>query len=202
MNTVKAFETALATIKTKEANAVKAAINAIPFTVTEADKATVEAARALYDAYVAEYTDYDIARGTATPDGYVADDFEIATLVRAEASLGLNDYSAEREAAAKAAAIADIEGLKIKANSTAAKGSITVKWTVSEEVEGVKYQVYKSTKAQKGYTKAITTTKTSFKNTKNLKAGTRYYYKVRAIGVVDGVTYYSDWSNKANRIAK
>ena len=81
--------------------------------------------------------------------------------------------------------------------------SITVKWTVTGNTEHVeKYQVYKSTKAQKGYKKSITTTKTSFKNTKNLTKGTRYYYKVRAIGVVDGVTYYSDWSNKANRIAK
>ena len=103
---------------------------------------------------------------------------------------------------AKIEAIAAIEGLKIKANSSAKKGSITVKWTVSEEVEGVKYQVYKSTKAQKGYKKAITTSKTSFKNTKNLEKGTRYYYKVRAIAEVEGVTYYSDWSNKANRIAK
>ena len=192
-------EGALAKIKANEADAVKAAINAIPFTVTEADKATVEAARALYDAYVAEYTNYDIARGTATPDGYVADDFDVTALVRAEASLGLNDKSEE---IAKAEAIAAIEGLKIKAKSSAKKGSITVKWTVSEEVEGVKYQVYKSTKAHKGYKKSITTSKTTFKNTKNLKKGTRYFYKVRAIGEVDGATYYSDWSNKANRIAK
>ena len=64
------------------------------------------------------------------------------------------------------------------------------------------FQVWKSTKAQKGYKKAITTKKTSFKNTKNLKKGVRYFYKVRAYKVVDGKTYYSDWSNKANRIAK
>ena len=130
----------------------------------------------------------------------------IEDLVEAETILGLNDKSEEIAALeaekAKVEAIAALEGLKIKASSSAKKGSITVKWTASEEVEGVKYQVYKSTKAQKGYKKAITTTKTSFKNTKNLEKGTRYYYKVRAIGVVDGVTYYSDWSNKANRIAK
>jgi len=99
-------------------------------------------------------------------------------------------------------AIAAIEGLKIKASSTKGKGYIKVKWTVSEEVEDVKYQVYKSTKAHSGYKKSITTSKTTFKNTKNLKKGTRYFYKVRAIGEVDGVTYYSDWSNKANRVAK
>ena len=96
-----------------------------------------------------------------------------------------------------------VESLKIKASSTAKKGSITVKWTVKGDKTAVDgYQVYKSTKAQKGYKKAITTKKTSFKNTKNLKKGVRYFYKVRAYKVVDGKTYYSDWSNKANRIAK
>ena len=96
-----------------------------------------------------------------------------------------------------------VTSLKIKASSKATKGAITVKWTVKGDKAAVDgYQVYKSTKAQKGYKKAITTTKTSFKNTKNLKKGVRYFYKVRAYKVVDGKTYYSDWSNKANRIAK
>lgn len=96
-----------------------------------------------------------------------------------------------------------VESLKIKASSSAKKGSITVKWTVNGNAAAADgYQLYKSTKAQKGYKKCITTTKTSFKNTKNLKKGTRYYYKVRAYAVVDGVKVYSDWSNKANRIAK
>ena len=181
--------------------AVVAAIKAIPLNVTEADKATVEAARAAYDAYVAKYTDVEALYYTNSyTEGFAADDIAgLGNLTSAETVLGLNDKSEE---IAKMEAIADIEGLKIKANSSAKKGSITVKWTVSEEVEGVKYQVYKSTKAQKGYKKSITTSKTSFKNTKNIKKGTRYYYKVRAIGVVDGVTYYSDWSNKANRVAK
>ena len=98
---------------------------------------------------------------------------------------------------------AAVKGLKLTTKSSAKKGSITVKWTVKGDKAAVDgYQVYKSTKAQKGYKKAITTKKTSFKNTKNLKKGTRYFYKVRAYKVVDGKTYYSDWSNKANRIAK
>ena len=99
--------------------------------------------------------------------------------------------------------IAAVEALKITAKSTAKKGSITVKWTVKgDKAAADGFQVWKSTKAQKGYKKAITTKKTSFKNTKNLKKGVRYFYKVRAYKVVDGVKYYSDWSNKANRIAK
>ena len=96
-----------------------------------------------------------------------------------------------------------VETLKIKASSKATKGAITVKWTVKgNKAAADGFQVWKSTKAQKGYKKAITTKKTSFKNTKNLKKGVRYFYKVRAYAVVDGVKVYSDWSNKANRIAK
>lgn len=39
-------------------------------------------------------------------------------------------------------------------------------------------------------------------NKKNLKKGKRYFYKVRAYKVIDGKTYYSDYSNLANRYAK
>ena len=97
----------------------------------------------------------------------------------------------------------DVQALKITASSTAKKGSITVKWTVKGDASAADgYQVWKSTKQSKGYKKAITTTKKSYKNTKGLKKGTRYYYKVRAYKVVDGKNVYSDWSNKAYRVAK
>ena len=96
-----------------------------------------------------------------------------------------------------------VESLKLTAKSFAKKGSITVKWTVKGDASAADgYQVWKSTKQSKGYKKAITTTKKSYKNTKGLKKGTRYYYKVRAYKVVDGKKVYSDWSNKAYRVAK
>ena len=64
-------------IKAADKAAVVKAIAAIPerANLTEADKATVENARKLYDAYVAEYTDYEDPY-----PGYVADDFDYATL--------------------------------------------------------------------------------------------------------------------------
>ena len=97
-----------------------------------------------------------------------------------------------------------VEALKITASSKATKGAITVKWTVKEgdasAADG--FQVWKSTKMNKGYKKAFTTTKTTYKNTKGLKKGVKYYYKVRAYKVVDGVNVYSDWSNKAYRTAQ
>ena len=191
-------------IKTSEREAVEKAIKAIPVNVTDADKATVEAARKLYDAYVAKYTDlealYDETNGTTVnaggyTKGYAADDIAISALTAAETVLGLNAPTAADK----------VEALKITAKSTAKKGSITVSWTVKGDATAADgYRVYRSTKKNSGFgTKPLfTTTKQTYKNTKNLKKGTRYYYKVRAYKVVDGKTYFSDWSNKAIRKAK
>jgi len=97
----------------------------------------------------------------------------------------------------------DVEAVKINAGSSAKKGSITVKWTVDGNEDAVEaYEIWKSTKKNSGFKKAFTTEKKSYKNTKGLKKGTRYYYKVRAIAFVDGEKITSDWSNKAYRIAK
>ena len=184
--------------------AVVAAIKAIPLNVTEADKATVEKARKLYDEYVAKYNDNTVfyytdheADGHGGYDkdcfveGYAADDIAIKALTDAETVLGLNVNPADA-----------VKALKITARSTAKKGSITVKWSVVGEADIDGYQIWKSKKANSGYKKAFTTTKKSYKNSKGLKKGTRYYYKVRAYKVIDGKNVYSDWSNKANRKAK
>ena len=193
LTTIGAYNTidkALDDIRAAEKAAVKKAINAIPVNVTEADKAAVEAARALYDAYVAEYTDYE----DDTFAGNAANDFLdcYRELALAEATLGLNEDPAK-----------DVEALKITASSTAKKGSITVKWRVKGDTSAVEgYEIWRSTKKSSGYSKFFTTTKLTYKNTKSLKKGTRYYYKVRAYAYIDGVKVTSDWSNKAYRIAK
>ena len=96
-----------------------------------------------------------------------------------------------------------VESLKITASSKATKGAITVTWKVVGDAEAADgYQIWKSTKKNSGFKKAFTTSKTSYKNTKGLKKGVRYYYKVRAYIVVDGKNVYSDWSNEAYRTAK
>ncbi len=168
-------------------NAAQAEVVAAIAAITEGNptKSEVKAARDLYDAFVKEYTDYEA-------DYDARDVINVDKLLFAEATLA-------------AQAIADVEGLKITASSKAGKGYIQIKWTVKGDAEAADgYQVYRSVKRNSGFgTKPYFTTKNkTYKNTKSLKKGKRYYYKVRAYKVVDGKKIYSDWSNKAYRIAK
>ena len=186
-------------IQKDAAAAVTKAIAAIPVkaNLTSANKATVEAARKAYDAYVAEYTDYYTPYVSAgnTKDGFVADDFNYQSLFNAETQLGLNTVDPAMA----------VKAFKIKASSKATKGAMTISWRV---IDGDKsaakgYQVWRSTKANKGFKKMITTKKMTYKNTKNLKKGTTYYYRVRAYArTAEGKLVFSDFSNKAYRKAK
>ena len=198
----------LADIQETARKAVVAAIKAIPLNVTEADKATVEKARKLYDEYVAKYNDNTVfyyTDHTATGhggydkecfvEGYAAYDIAVKTLIDAETLLGLNT---EDPAMA-------VKAFKIKASSKATKGAMTIKWRVidGDKSAAAGYQVWRSTKANKGFKKMITTKKMSYKNTKGLKKGTTYYYRVRAYAkTAEGKLVYSDFSNKAYRKAK
>jgi len=140
----------------------------------------------------------------------------------------LADYEAARaaEEAAKTEAEAAqqaLDSISLKATSAAAPKSMTISWTPSimEETEDGSqqtaneayttlvlakfvdgYEVFKSTSKNDGYEKVRTTSKLSYKNTKGLKKGTRYYYKVRAYKQVGEETLYSDWSNVTYRKAK
>ena len=174
--TLAGLSTAIDKVKTTEANAVKALIAKIPVNVTEADKATVQAARAAYDAYVADWTDYfDFA------NGYAADDMGAAlrTLLLAEASLGLN-YDAEENAKAY------VQDLKIAARSV--KTSKGVKVTINADVQPlldagftVEYKFYRSTKSNKNFgTAKVTKTTNTYLNTSGVK-GTKYYYKAKLV---------------------
>ncbi len=100
-----------------------------------------------------------------------------------------------------------IQKTTIKVWSSAKKNAITIKWKKSDDFKVDYYQVFRFTKKNSGYgTKAFYTTKTgkqkSYKNTKQLKKGARYYYKIRGVRVLDGQEIYTKWSNKVNRIAK
>ena len=75
----------------------------------------------------------------------------------------------------KPAAVTAKAALNVKATSK--KGKVTLKWTKIEGASGVKYTIYRSTKAKGKYTKIGTTKKTSFTDKKS-KKGKTYYYKV------------------------
>lgn len=182
-------DAALKALKDAEKKAVVDAVRAIPLNITSADRDTVKKARDLYDAYVKEYTDYEKPYNEAKDLAA-----QYSELVKAEAIVGLSVVDPAKL----------VEGLKITARSIAKKGSITVKWTVVGDTKSVKgYEIWRSTKKTSGFKKMITTSKTTYKNTKNLKKGVRYYYKVRAIAyTADKVKVKSDWSNKAFRVAK
>ena len=152
-------------------------IAAIPELPTLADADAVKAARAAYDKLT------DLQKSTFSTA-------LVAKLTAAEKTL-----SAEQ--------IAATQSLKLTAKSAAVKGKMTITWKVNgTAVTGVKYQVMRSLHKNYGYKLMKTTSLKKYVNTKNLKAGKTYYYKVRAFITVDGVKYYSDWSNKAFRTAK
>lgn len=116
--------------------------------------------------------------------------------------------------------------VSVHATSTASKGAMNLTWSVSlkdtaddensgiaggstgidgsgsilENIDG--YELWKSTSKTSGYTLLKDSTKLKFKNTSNLKKGTRYYYKVRAYKEVGGDRIYSDWSKVTYKIAK
>ena len=99
--------------------------------------------------------------------------------------------------------VTGVEDTTIKASSSQGKGYVQVEWEKSPGYKMDYYEVFRSTKSDSFAEKAFYTTsdglKTSYRNTKELVKGTRYYYRVRGVRDIDGSTYYSQWSNLAYR---
>ena len=92
-----------------------------------------------------------------------------------------------------------VRSVTIKASSSLKKSGSTRKvklsWSLSQDIDGMKYQIYKSTKKNSGYSKIYTTSKQTFTNTSGLTKGKTYYYKVRGYKYINGKYYYTDWAN-------
>ena len=100
--------------------------------------------------------------------------------------------------------ITAVNDYKLTVEAEVTKGKVVLTWEKapdSSDAEIGGYQVWKSTKANSGYSKIGSTKNTKFTNTANLKKGTRYYYKVRIYKVIDGKVYYGQWT-KLNVKAK
>ena len=86
-------------------------------------------------------------------------------------------------------------------------GKIRLTWTKSKGYKLDRFEIYRSVKKNSGYgKKAFFTTKNGsaakYLNTKSLKRGKTYYYKLRGVRVIDGKKYYTQWSNKTWKTVK
>ena len=84
------------------------------------------------------------------------------------------------------------------------KNKILLTWKKAKGYKVDRFEIYRSVKKNSGYgKKSFFATKNgdvlSYLNTKNLKAGKTYYYKLRGVRVIDGEKHYTRWSNKAWR---
>ncbi len=99
--------------------------------------------------------------------------------------------------------IAGVENTTIKASSALGSGFIQLNWTKSAGYKVDYYEVYRSTTSGSySNTPFYTTTSgtaVTYKNTKSLTNGTKYYYRIRGVRTIDGKKYYTQWSNQAYR---
>ena len=157
------------------------------------------------DGTVAKLNGKLVTSGGKTYYEFTADALETYALVDA-AALNLTDQETDEEKAERIKA--GVEKTTIKLRSTfSKKNNVQLKWTKSKGYKVDYYEVFKSTKRYSGfgtkaYYKTSTGTKNTYINTKELKKGTRYFYKVRGVRVINGEKVYTQWSNKAWRISR
>ncbi len=98
-----------------------------------------------------------------------------------------------------------VEATTIRVSSAiTAAGKIRLDWTKSVGYKVDYYEVFRSTARYSGYGtvayyKTADGLKDYYVNTKDLKSGKTYYYKIRGVRMIDGKKVYTKWSNKSWR---
>lgn len=99
--------------------------------------------------------------------------------------------------------IAGVQATTITAKSELGSGFIRINWTKSAGYKMDYFEVYRTVKSgtydDAPLFKTANGSALTYKNTKSLTKGTRYYYKVRGVRIIDGKEYYSQWSKQAYR---
>lgn len=134
------------------------------------------------------------------------DKVEVKTAKKTESTEPTNPTNPSADKKAKL--VKGVQNTTIVLKSKLTKdGKVLLTWTKSKGYKVDRFEVYRSVKKNSGYgTKAFFTTKNGsaakYLNTKNLKTGKTYYYKVRGVRIIDGKKYYTEYSSKAWRSVK
>ena len=91
---------------------------------------------------------------------------------------------------------------KINLDMTAKKGVMKLRWKKSPGYSVQGYQVWRKVGKNGKYVRYGSTKKTYYNNSKGIKKGRKYYYKVRGYRKVSGKYIYTKWSNVRMRTAK
>lgn len=150
----------------------------------------------------------DISAAKTKDDIKAIEDAVKAELDKVLTTIEKEEADKAEQAAKEAKIKLGVKGTTIKLTSELVNGKIELNWTKSLGYKVDYYEVFKSTKRYSGFgTKAYFKTTTGgidnwYKNTKELKKGARYYYKVRGVREVNGEKVYTKDSNKAWRLVK
>ena len=107
---------------------------------------------------------------------------------------------AEQKAAVKAIKF-KLRSQLVKAKS--GKKAIRIKWTNPTDIKFDGVEIFRSVKKSSGYgKKPIFVSKSGKYTNTSVKAGKKYYYKVRGFVTIDGEKVYTDYSYKAYRTVK
>ena len=185
--------------------------------VKDAAKIALQLEKSFIEAVVA---DTDAKLIIQTPDGertFTQDELKklaaeatdkIVTVDPAEAEQAQPEKPADTLTPAQEKLVKGVENTNIDLRSQRTPGgNILLTWAKEKGYKVDYFEIYRSTKRSGGYgRKPFFRTPngnwTKYLNTKNIKEGSTYYYKIRGVRIIDGKKYYTEYSTKAWRSVK